>query len=66
MISDIMELDTSPFSFEVGIAFIPVDIQYGSKRICILVDECCQIGILKKRFTQVLVNHSFSFLDHEN
>ena len=53
MISEILELDTSPFSFEIGFASIPIDVQYGSKRAYILVDSCCEISLLKLRFCKV-------------
>lgn len=62
MISDIMDLDTSPFSFEIGNASVSMDIQYGSKRICILADSKCKIGLLKKRFSQVMYCLSFIIL----
>ena len=31
-VNDVLRMDRDPFSFEVGNATIPIDIQYGSKR----------------------------------
>ena len=54
IISDVMKLDSSPFSFVIGNSSIPINLVYGPKHISLLVDGCCQISMLKKRFSQVL------------
>lgn len=52
-VETILALDKGALSFEVGNEAIPVDIQYGSRRICLVVDSLCSIGLLKARFTAV-------------
>ncbi|KAM7457148.1 hypothetical protein BLSTO_02093 [Blastocystis sp. subtype 1] len=53
-IETILAMDKGAFSFEVGNEAIPVDIQYGSKILCLTVDALCSIGQLKARFTAIV------------
>ena len=63
-VNNVLRMDRDPFSFEVGNATIPIDIQYGSKRVCVVVDSLCTISMLKARFSAVAVCGSDSLLDH--
>ena len=64
-VNDVLEMARGPFSFEVGNATIPIDIQYGSKRVCVVVDSLCTISLLKARFSAVGICAPSSQLDHE-
>ena len=57
-IETILAMDKGAFSFEVGNEAIPVDIQYGSKILCLMMDALCSIGQLKARFTAVVLSPS--------
>lgn len=58
LVNTILTNDKGALSFEVGNEAIPVDIQYGSRKLCIIVDSMCSIGLLKARFIKVLVSSS--------
>lgn len=58
LVDTILANDKGALSFEVGNEAIPVDIQYGSRKLCIIVDSMCSIGLLKARFTKVGVSSS--------
>ena len=58
LVDTILTNDKGALSFEVGNEAIPVDIQYGSRKLCIIVDSMCSIGLLKARFIKVLVSSS--------
>ena len=52
-VDELLAIDSSPLSFEIGADPIPITIKYGMQHFQLLVDSRCHIQDIKTRCSQV-------------